>query len=161
MFLGAQCPLSNLYTRRIEELSTKYSQRGVRFVAVDPNVQDSLAEMAAHARKHQLTIPFVKDPDQALADLLGATRTPEVCVLDTNAELKYRGRIDDQFGIGYAKEKETASELIDAMEAILSGRQVPSSVTTAPVLLTVLVHHNKSIHASRLTITEQNHYQTV
>lgn len=161
VFLGTQCPLAKLYTRRIEELSTKYSQRGVRFVAVDPNVQDSLAEMAAHARKHQLTIPFVKDPDQALADLLGATRTPEVCVLDTNAELKYRGRIDDQFGIGYAKEKETASELIDAMEAILSGREVPTSVTTAPGCLIGRVHHKKSDAVARVPITYAEHVAPV
>ncbi len=161
VFLGTQCPLAKLYTRRIEELSTKYSQRGVRFVAVDSNVQDSLAEMAAHARKHQLTIPFVKDPDQALADLLGATRTPEVCVLDTNAELKYRGRIDDQFGIGYAKEKETASELIDAMEAILSGREVPTSVTTAPGCLIGRVHHKKSDAVARVPITYAEHVEPV
>lgn len=161
VFLGTQCPLAKLYTRRIEELSTKYSQRGVRFVAVDSNVQDSLAEMAAHARKHQLTIPFVKDPDQALADLLGATRTPEVCVLDTNAELKYRGRIDDQFGIGYAKEKETASELIDAMEAILSGREVPTSVTTAPGCLIGRVHHKKSDAVAGVPITYAEHVAPV
>jgi peroxiredoxin len=161
VFLGTQCPLAKLYTRRIEELSTKYAQSGMRFVAVDSNVQDSLAEMAAHARKHQLTIPFIKDPDQALADLLGATRTPEVCVLDTNAELKYRGRIDDQFGIGYAKEKETASELIDAIDAILSGREVPTAVTTAPGCLIGRVHHKKSDAVVGAPITYAEHVAPV
>ena len=161
VFLGTQCPLAKLYTRRIEELSTKYAQSGMRFVAVDSNVQDSLAEMAAHARKHQLTIPFIKDPDQALADLLGATRTPEVCVLDTNAELKYRGRIDDQFGIGYAKEKETASELIDAIEAILSGREVPTAMTTAPGCLIGRVHHKKSDAVVGAPITYAEHVAPV
>lgn len=161
VFLGTQCPLAKLYTRRIEELNTKYAQSGMRFVAVDSNVQDSLAEMAAHARKHQLTIPFIKDPDQALADLLGATRTPEVCVLDTNAELKYRGRIDDQFGIGYAKEKETASELIDALEAILSGREVPTAVTTAPGCLIGRVHHKKSDAVVGVPITYAEHVAPV
>lgn len=161
VFLGTQCPLAKLYTPRIEELSTKYAKSGMRFVAVDPNVQDSLAEMGAHARKHQLTIPFIKDPDQSLADLLGATRTPEVCVLDTNAELRYRGRIDDQFGIGYAKEKGTASELIDAIEAILSGREVPTALTAAPGCLIGRVHHKKSDAATGVPITYAEHVAPV
>ena len=161
VFLGTQCPLAKLYTPRIEELSTKYAKSGMRFVAVDPNVQDSLAEMGAHARKHQLTIPFIKDPDQSLADLLGATRTPEVCVLDTNAQLRYRGRIDDQFGIGYAKEKGTASELIDAIEAILSGRDVPTSLTAAPGCLIGRVHHKKSDAATGVPITYAEHVAPV
>ena len=161
VFLGTQCPLAKLYTPRIEELSTKYAKSGMRFVAVDPNVQDSLAEMGAHARKHQLTIPFIKDPDQSLADLLGATRTPEVCVLDTNAQLRYRGRIDDQFGIGYAKEKGTASELIDAIEAILSGREVPTALTAAPGCLIGRVHHKKSDAATGVPITYAEHVAPV
>jgi len=161
VFLGTQCPLAKLYTPRIEELSTKYAKSGIRFVAVDPNVQDSLAEMGAHARKHQLTIPFIKDPDQSLADLLGATRTPEVCVLDTNADLRYRGRIDDQFGIGYAKEKGTASELIDAIEAILSGRDVPTALTAAPGCLIGRVHHKKSDAATGVPITYAEHVAPV
>ena len=161
VFLGTQCPLAKLYTPRIEELSTKYAKSGMRFVAVDPNVQDSLAEMGAHARKHQLTIPFIKDPDQSLADLLGATRTPEVCVLDTNAQLRYRGRIDDQFGIGYAKEKGTASELIDAIEAILSGREVPTALTAAPGCLIGRVHHKKSDAAAGVPITYAEHVAPV
>ena len=161
VFLGTQCPLAKLYTPRIEELSTKYAKSGMRFVAVDPNVQDSLAEMGAHARKHQLTIPFIKDPDQSLADLLGATRTPEVCVLDTNAELRYRGRIDDQFGIGYAKEKGKASELIDAIEAILSGREVPTALTAAPGCLIGRVHHKKSDAATGVPITYAEHVAPV
>ncbi|MFM2218161.1 MAG: hypothetical protein RL240_2479, partial [Planctomycetota bacterium] len=161
VFLGTQCPLAKLYTPRIEELSTKYAKSGIRFVAVDPNVQDSLAEMGAHARKHQLTIPFIKDPDQSLADLLGATRTPEVCVLDTNADLRYRGRIDDQFGIGYAKEKGTASELIDAIEAILSGREVPTALTAAPGCLIGRVHHKKSDAATGVPFTYAEHVAPV
>ena len=161
VFLGTQCPLAKLYTPRIEELSTKYAKSGMRFVAVDPNVQDSLAEMAAHARKYQLSIPFIKDPDQSLADLLGATRTPEVCLLDTNAELRYRGRIDDQFGIGYAKEKGTTNELIDAIEAILSGGEVPTAVTTAPGCLIGRIHHKKSDAVTGDPITYAEHVAPV
>ncbi len=132
VFLGTQCPLAKQYTPRIIELSEKYQDRGVRFVAVDPNIQDSLQEMAAHARRFQLDTPFLKDPDQSLADSLGVTRTPEVCLIDPQNVIRYRGRIDDQFGIGYAREKPNQRELSEAIEALLADKDVPTLQTQAP-----------------------------
>ncbi|MFM7974153.1 MAG: redoxin family protein [Pirellula sp.] len=131
VFLGTECPLAKQYTPRIVELAKKYTAKGVRFVAVDPNIQDSLQEMAAHARRFELEIPFLKDPDQSLADLLGVTRTPEVCVVDSRNTIRYRGRIDDQYGIGFAREKPTQRELVDALDAILVQGDVPTSLTQA------------------------------
>ncbi|XZE17914.1 redoxin family protein [Pirellulaceae bacterium SH449] len=131
-FLGAECPLAKLYSLRLVELANIYESRGVRFVAVNSNVQDSLAEMAAHAKKFGMTMPFLKDPDQGWADELGATRTPEVCVLDESGTLRYRGRIDDQYGIGYAKEKVNETYLIDALESILAGKEIGAPIVSAP-----------------------------
>ncbi len=131
-FVGTQCPLAKLYTARLVELEKSYRDRGVAFVAVDSNVQDSLAEMAAHARKFGLDFPFVKDPAQELADRTGVTRTPEVCVFDSERKLRYRGRIDDQYGIGYTKDNPSTQELVDAMEAILAGKEIIASTTNAP-----------------------------
>lgn len=131
-FLGTQCPLAKLYSVKLVSLAKKYESRGIRFVAVDSNIQDSLAEMAAHAKKFEMTIPFLKDPDQRWADELGATRTPEVCLLDSNGILRYRGRIDDQYGIGYTKEKPSDLYLIDAIESVLAGREVEPALVSAP-----------------------------
>lgn len=131
-FLGTQCPLAKLYTLKLVSLAKEYESRGIRFVAVDSNVQDSLVEMAAHAKKFEMQMPFLKDPDQRWADALGATRTPEVCVLDSGGILRYRGRIDDQYGIGYAKEKPSELYLIDALESVLVGREVDSALVSAP-----------------------------
>ena len=54
--------------------------------------------MAAYARVHDIEFPLLKDLGNAVADRLGAQRTPEVFVLDQNASVRYRGRIDDQYG---------------------------------------------------------------
>lgn len=129
-FLGTQCPLAKQYTHRLIELQAQFHDQGIGLVAVDSNVQDSLSEMAAHARRFQWTSPFLKDPNQQIADRLGATRTPEVCVLDRDGVLRYRGRIDDQFGIGYAKERATQNDLRDAIQSILDER--PILVATSP-----------------------------
>jgi peroxiredoxin len=129
-FLGTQCPLAKLYTARLRELETQFRDRGIHFVAIDSNVQDSLSEMGAHAKRFQWEMPFLKDPSQQVADQFGVTRTPEVCLLDAEQVLRYRGRVDDQYGIGYAKEKVNEHELIDAIEAVLAGTDVIVTSTT-------------------------------
>src|SRR5260221_447888 len=48
-FLGAECPLARLYGPRLQELSGEYAARGVSFVGIDANQQDSLTDMAAYA----------------------------------------------------------------------------------------------------------------
>ena len=93
-FTGAECPLARLYGARMEELHQQYADQGVTVLGICSNVQDSIAELAASARKHQLSFPLLKDNRNQVADLFGATRTPEVVVLDQNRTIRYRGRID-------------------------------------------------------------------
>ncbi len=130
-FVGTQCPLAKLYSAKLVELDKRYRDQGVVFVAVDSNVQDSLAEMTAHARKFGFEFAFLKDPAQDLANRLGVTRTPEVCVVDSEQRIRYRGRVDDQFGIGYTKDKASTFELSDALDAILKDREVQVTTSSA------------------------------
>jgi peroxiredoxin len=129
-FVGNQCPLAKLYSAKLVELERKFHDQGIGFVAVNSNVQDSLSEMTYHAKKFGIEFPFLKDPAQTLANALGVTRTPEVCLVDTEGRLRYRGRVDDQYGIGYTKDAATQIELIDAIHSILAGTEVAR--TTAP-----------------------------
>ncbi len=126
VYLGTECPLAKLYSLRIQQLADEYRERNVAFLAVDANLQDSLEEMSAFARRQNLEMPFVKDVGQKLARQLGVTRTPEVVVIDSNREVQYRGRIDDQYGIGYAKKTPEHQELRAAINALLEGQPVPT-----------------------------------
>src|SRR3954463_13371729 len=81
-FLGTECPLAKLYGPRVQKLNDQFSPRGVTFLGISSNSQDSLTELAAYARIHELTFPILKDLGQKLADQCGATRTPQVFVLD-------------------------------------------------------------------------------
>src|SRR5215203_3123577 len=76
-FIGAECPLAATYTDRLVELEKKYATKGVAFVLIDANQQDSLEDLTHFAKKHEITIPLLKDVGNALADKLGAERTPE------------------------------------------------------------------------------------
>ena len=134
-FVGTECPLAKLYAPRLQELYRKYKDRGVAFVAVDANRQDSITELAAFARTHGIEFPVLKDPGNEVADIFGAQRTPEVFVLDADRKVRYCGRIDDQYGLGagsgYAKPKVEQHDLADALDKLLAGGEVTVARTEA------------------------------
>ncbi len=139
-FLGTECPLARLYAPRLQELSEAYAARGVAFVGIDANQQDSLTEIAAFAQQYHLKFPLLKDRDQAVADQFGAVRNPEVFVLDRERAIRYRGRIDDQYGLGsssgYARAAVKTRNLGDALDELLSDKKVsqPSTQVTGCII---------------------------
>ena len=60
-----------------------------------------MADIARYAREHKITFPILKDPGNVVADLFGAERTPDAFVLDASRTIRYRGMIDNQYGVGY------------------------------------------------------------
>ncbi len=71
-FLGTECPLANLYVPRMTELAADFESKGVAFVGINANQQDSITEVAAHAQRHQIPFPIMKDPGNTVADAFGA-----------------------------------------------------------------------------------------
>lgn len=127
-FIGCECPLVKLNTGRLQELSRQWKDRGVVILGIDSNSHDSLTEMAAFARRHELTFPILKDAGNGLADAVLAQRTPEVVVLDADRKIRYRGRIDDRYGVGYVRDEAKNEFLVDAVEALLAGESIASTV---------------------------------
>jgi peroxiredoxin len=134
-FLGTDCPLVRLYGARLDEMSKKYAERGVTFVGINANRQDTPTKIGAHARVHGIAFPILKDPDNAVADAFEAQRTPEIFVLDANRAVRYHGRIDDQYGLttgsGYGKPKLTRNDLAEALDELLANKPVSVPVTVA------------------------------
>lgn len=129
--LGTECPLAKLYAPRLQALDDTYRPRGVAIVGVDANVHDSMSEIASYARRHELSFPILKDVGNRLADKLGAQRTPEVFVFDAQRRLRYRGRIDDQYGVGTKRDGPQRRDLAEAIEAVLGGHEVEVPRTEA------------------------------
>lgn len=123
VFVGSSCPLARLYAPRLVELAEQAGSR-VGFLAINANAQDTLADLTAFSREHRLTFPLLKDPDAALADRLGVSRTPEVIVLDRDRVIRYRGRIDEQFAPGLRAAGAGRRYLADAVADVLAGRRV-------------------------------------
>lgn len=132
-FLGVDCPLARLYAPRLQQLCEEFAPRGVTFVGVDSNEQDSLVDMAAFANRYGVKFPFLKDRDQTVADQFGARRNPVVYVLDRKRVIRYAGRVDDQYGLGsnsaYARAKLQRRDLAVALDELLSGKEVSQPET--------------------------------
>ncbi|MGN6135356.1 MAG: redoxin domain-containing protein [Aureliella sp.] len=130
-FLGTECPLARQYAPRLQKLADELSDKGVVVIGIDSNLQDSSAEVAAFRRANNIRFPIGMDYDQKVAGLLGATRTPEVFVLDSQRSLRYQGRIDDQYLPGLVKPQASAQDLSEALDDLLSGRSVRIERTEA------------------------------
>lgn len=127
-FTGTQCPIAKLYGSRMEKLSRDYASKGVAFVGICSNVQDSIKELEAYARDHEITFPLLKDLSNRIADQFRAERTPEVFLLDRHRQVRYRGRIDGQFtfgsGVGLSQPAPKRNDLTEAINELLAGKQV-------------------------------------
>ena len=124
VFVGTQCPIANVYLPILADMQKQYSGRGVQFLAINSNEQDTFADVVEHAGERKLPFPMLKDADQSAADAFGALRTPEAFLLDGNRSIRYRGRIDDQFGYTYRRAAPSRTELKDALEQLLAGKPV-------------------------------------
>src|SRR5439155_17059463 len=51
--------------------------------------------------------------------------------LDSNFTVRYQGRIDDQFGVGFQRPRPTRRDLAEAIEELLAGKPVSQPKTTA------------------------------
>jgi peroxiredoxin len=131
VFLGADCPLAKLYGPRLAELAKEYENRGVAFLGIDANQQESLGDLARYAREHHIAFPLLKDVGNVVADRFGARRTPEAFVLDQERVIRYRGGIDGQYGVGVRKPAESRRDLVEALEELLAGKPVSRPVTAA------------------------------
>lgn len=149
-FLGTECPLVQLYSKRLSEMAdeyaagTEHSAGRVRLIGVNSNRQDSADDLREFLKRQPLSFPVVRDEANMVADRYGATRTPEVFVLDRTLALRYQGRIDDQYSPGVTRAAASRKDLRTAIEELLAGHPVSVPVTTAVGCLIGKIRHTPS-----------------
>jgi peroxiredoxin len=126
-FVATRCPVSNAYNDRMASLATEYAAKGVAFVGLNANKEEGPAEVAEHAKAHGLAFPILKDDGNVKADAFGAQVTPEIYVYDPSWTLRYHGRIDNDM----RGEHVTSTDLRNALDALLAGKDVPVKETKA------------------------------
>ncbi len=129
IFLGADCPISNLYLPGLIELEKQYRPKQVQFLAIYPNEGEDLDRVAAHAYDRGVPFPVLKDFGRRLADAVGVTRVPAVVLLDGDFNLRYRGRIDDRYGVAFRRPKASRADLVAALEEVLAKKPVSVAET--------------------------------
>lgn len=103
IFSSNTCPYVLDWLDRLPRLAVRGGEHGVPLVVVNANERkrrstDAPEAMTALWQEHGFVFPYLVDRDAALADALGAQRTPEVFLFDGAWTLVYRGAIDDLSG---------------------------------------------------------------
>jgi peroxiredoxin len=125
VFISTRCPMSNAFKARINSLYTEFSGRGVRFLVVNSNADESIEEVRHHAERMEYDFPVYKDEKNVVADLLGAVATPDSIVLDGTGVVRYHGIIED----GANPQRSTKHPLRAAIEAVMEHREAPEAST--------------------------------
>lgn len=120
MFWATECPYVQPFNDRINEFVKEYQDKEFVFWAINSNNTESVARVIEHAKANNYVFPMLKDNNNIVADMFEATRTPEVFVLDNNRTILYHGRIEDSSH----KEKVTSYDLKNALDEILSGKEI-------------------------------------
>ena len=127
IFVATKCPVSNAYNDRMEKLAQDYKAKGINVIGINSNNTEPAAEVKSHAGEKHLTFTILKDDGNKIADRLGATKTPEVYVLDANSKLVYHGRIDNS----QKPEGITANDLREALDEMLAGKPISKTGAAA------------------------------
>ena len=134
VFTCNHCPFAKKYEDRIIQLNKQYSGKGFPVIAISPNdpvavPEDGFENMAARAKEHHYTFPYLIDETQETAHAFAAVKTPHAFVLSNEKGafvLRYAGAIDDNCD---EPEKAQKHYVADAANALLEGKNVAVTET--------------------------------
>jgi peroxiredoxin len=151
VFVSTECPFSNAYVERLRAIASDYSKKNVTLLGVNANPAESLAQIREHARKNKLDFTILKDEGSRVADAYGATRTPEVFVVDGSGVLRYRGRIDNSKEIARVQRH----DLREALDEMIAGKPVSVAETKSFGCPIRMVRKNQAASGGRQSGVEE------
>ena len=133
VFTCNTCPYAKANENRLIELHNEFSPKGYPVVAIqpnDPNVQpgDSFQAMKDNAKDKGFPFLYLFDDGQKVFPQYGATKTPEVYLIDSDRILRYHGAIDDSPRDESGVEEKFVENAIKAIEA---GKDPETKTTKA------------------------------
>lgn len=125
IFTCNHCPYALAWHERLINAARDYADRGVRFLAVNPNdatryPRDSFEAMKGRVASEDWTMPYLRDETQDAARGFGARTTPDVFVLDAAGRVRYSGAPDAD----HSDPSLDAAWLREALDDLLAGREV-------------------------------------
>lgn len=103
VFICNECPFAKLYSKRLNELSTKYKALDVPLLAINSMdtlvyEDESFKDMQLKAKNDIFKFPYLHDVDQLVAKNFNAEHTPSAFIIwkeQNRWVIKYKGAIDD------------------------------------------------------------------
>lgn len=134
VFESIHCPWNYLrpdggYERVLKPMAAKWKDKGVEFVAINSNKNESDADVKAYAEKVQLGYPILRDPGAKVADQFGAQTTPHVFVINKEGVLVYRGGIEQAPGRPSDCGQMQEQYLEPVLVALTEGKPLPYTET--------------------------------
>lgn len=123
-FWSATCPVSTKYEPRLAKLYDTYTPRGVVFLGIDSNQNETREQIRQVAAERQVRFPILLDPQNRVADLYQAKTTPHTYLVDPQGILRYEGAIDNDSWAS-APGASLKPILALALDAVLGGKPVP------------------------------------
>lgn len=120
IFWSTECPWVQPYNDRINDYVKDYNDKGFTVWVINSNNTESKEAVIEHAKKNGYVFPMLKDENNVVADLFGATRTPEAFVINKENVIIYHGRISDN----RAAAEQTTHDLKNAADETASGKEV-------------------------------------
>ncbi len=130
VFLGSECPISQKYMSRLNDMATK-NDASVKWTGlIAENVKVSVVKK--FAQEYNAKFPIKKDDSFILVQKYGAEITPEAFVV-VDGRVRYKGAIDNWFyELGRYRIETTEYYLVNALSAILKGED-PIVKETKPI----------------------------
>ena len=125
VFVSAVCPMSVQYSERLTKLASDFSNKSVRFLIVNSNINETDEEVETQRVAARMNLPIYREPTGTLAGKLGAVATPTAVVVDQGGVKQYIGMIDNSRD----PSRVTKELLRTALDAVLAGRPVETSRT--------------------------------
>lgn len=126
------CPLCKRYAPSLVEFEKAYGEKGVQFLYLNVTEGETVESAQKAVKDYGFTARYVLDPTALLGKALRALTTTDAFILDGARTLRYRGAVDDQYGIGYMLDKPRVHYLRDALNAVVAGEDPMFKATWAP-----------------------------
>ncbi|QDU33490.1 Thiol-disulfide oxidoreductase ResA [Poriferisphaera corsica] len=133
-FQSINCPWDRYreeggYQRILSKLAPEYTDKGVQFIAINSNANETVEEVASYARESKVPYPILKDPGNVVADEYGGRTTPHFYVIDKDGKLVYMGGFENAPNTPENCGHMDTPYLVPVLNAEIEGKELPYKVT--------------------------------
>lgn len=123
-WINRECPVCKEQEPVMKESAATLTKKGVVWLAIDSSAHHKIADNAEHVKKAGLTYPILDDSAGTIGKAFGAKATPTMYVINKGT-VAYSGAAVQK------KEEGSRNYVVEAVEALLAGKEVPTATTKA------------------------------